>query len=467
MSASTRRQPDAFGIFGAVTALAALFFGIIAVYVSASDDDGGGTTATAAATPVAVTLGDLFIEPGDIEVPAGPVTFAVTNEGASPHDLSIEKLGVATPQIEGGGSASLDVDLEPGTYTVFCSVPGHRPSGMEATLTVTEGGGGQTTAAGASGALTTDGASSDTTVAGGHAGGHGTGGETDWQEADRLMAESVAAYPAETEGVGGEVLEPTILPDGTKQFDLTAEVVDWEVEPGKVVEAWTYNGTVPAPTIKLDVGDRVRVNLQNDLPISTDIHWHGLRVPFDQDGVAPLTQDFVEPGDSYTYEFTADHVAVAMYHPHHHGYETVPNGMLGTVLVGDLPMPDGIVPAQELSMVLNDAGNIGFALNGKSFPATAPIVAKEGEHVLVHYMNEGLTAHPMHLHQLEQLVVAKDGIPLDSPYLADTINVAPGERYSVLIAADELGTWAWHCHILTHAERDTGMFGMVTTLIVQ
>ena len=61
----------------------------------------------------------------------------------------------------------------------------------------------------------------------------------------------------------------------------------------------------------------------------------------------------------------------------------------------------------------------------------------------------------------------KDGIPLETPYLADTIDVAPGERSSVLIAADELGTWAWHCHILTHAERDTGMFGMVTTLIVE
>src|SRR4028119_108541 len=123
MSASTRRQRDAFGIFGAVTALAALFFGIIAVYVSASDDGGGGSTATAArpraagagggggstataaATPVAVTLGDLFIEPGDIEVPAGPVTFTVTNEGASPHDFSIEELGAATPQTEARGAA--------------------------------------------------------------------------------------------------------------------------------------------------------------------------------------------------------------------------------------------------------------------------------------------------------------------------------------------------------------------------
>jgi len=291
--------------------------------------------------------------------------------------------------------------------------------------------------------------------------------EADRVEMDRVMTESVTAYPAETEGVGGADLEPTILADGTKQFDLTAEIVDWEVEPGKIVKAWTYNGTVPAPTIRLEIGDRVRVVLQNDLPISTDIHWHGIKVPFDQDGVAPLTQPFVEPGDEYVYEFTADHLAVGMYHPHNSGFEAVPNGLLGAIIVGDLPLPGGVVPDQELSMVLNDAGTIGFALNGKSFPATAPIVAKEGETVLVHYMNEGLTAHPMHLHRNDQLVVAKDGFPLDSPYLADTVNVAPGERYSVLIKAEEKGTWAWHCHILTHAERDTGMFGMVTTMIVE
>jgi len=63
-------------------------------------------------------------------------------------------------------------------------------------------------------------------------------------------------------------------------------------------------------------------------------------------------------------------------------------------------------------------------------------------------------------------VYAKDGIPLDSPYWADTINVAPGERYSVLFNADTVGTWVFHCHILTHVERTEGMFGMVTAMIV-
>ena len=84
-------------------------------------------------------------------------------------------------------------------------------------------------------------------------------------------------------------------------------------------------------------------------------------------------------------------------------------------------------------MVLNDAGVIGLTLNGKSFPATAPVVAKQGEWVEIHYMNEGLQIHPMHLHGLPQLVIAKDGFPLPQPYPVDTSSVAPGERYTVLV----------------------------------
>ena len=118
-------------------------------------------------------------------------------------------------------------------------------------------------------------------------------------------------------------------------------------------------------------------------------------------------------------------------------------------------------------MVLNDAGVIGFSLNGKSFPATDPYVQKVGDWVLIHYFNEGLQIHPMHPHQFPQLVFAKDGIPLDSPYWADTLNVAPGERYSVLMHLDREGVWVWHCHILNHVEREKGMFGMVTAFVVQ
>ena len=72
----------------------------------------------------------------------------------------------------------------------------------------------------------------------------------------------------------------------------------------------------------------------------------------------------------------------------------------------------------------------------------------------------------MHLHGMPQVVIAKDGFPLATPSTEDTVTVAPGERYTVLIHATEPGTWVWHCHILTHAENDSGMFGMVTALVV-
>ena len=283
---------------------------------------------------------------------------------------------------------------------------------------------------------------------------------------DETMAVRTKAFPAKTAGLGGQLLAPTVLADGTKEFDLTTKVVDWEVEPGKTVKAMTYNGTVPGPTIKVAVGDKVRVVLHNQMDESTAIHFHGLRTPNAMDGVPDITQPPVKPGQSFTYEFIAKGPAVGMYHSHQNAVVQVPNGLAGTILVGDLPVPAGVKMAQEVPMMLNDSGVIGFSLNGKSFPATAPVAAKQGDWFLVHYLNEGVMAHPMHLHGLEQLVIAKDGVPL-APYTADTINVAPGERYSVLVHADEPGVWAWHCHILPHAERSDGMFGMVTAVVVK
>ena len=112
------------------------------------------------------------------------------------------------------------------------------------------------------------------------------------------------------------------------------------------------------------------------------------------------------------------------------------------------------------------AGTVGLTLNGKSFPATEPYFFTEGDWFVVHYYNEGLQVHPMHLHKLDQLIFAKDGFPLDSPYWADTINIAPGERYSALVHANQVGTWMWHCHILTHFEKSDGMYGMATAVIV-
>jgi FtsP/CotA-like multicopper oxidase with cupredoxin domain len=300
-------------------------------------------------------------------------------------------------------------------------------------------------------------------------------------ESDATMKKPVDAYVAQlteganTKGTGNTKAEPKVLADGTKEFRLTAAITDWEVEPGKVVQAWTYNGQVPGPWIKVDVGDKVRIVLDNQLPQSTVIHFHGIQTPFNMDGVPDVTQPPVKPGAKFAYEFVAKGPAMGMYHSHHHAEHQVPDGLLGVFQVGDAPLPPNTGPVtQEVPMVLNDAGVIGLTLNGKSFPATAPVMAKVGETVQITYFNEGLQMHPMHLHGLPQLVIGKDGFPLPQPYEADTVLVAPGERYTVLVrpTADFLapnnkpGVWAFHCHILSHAEGENGMFGMVTTFIV-
>lgn len=429
----------ALALASLLVALVAAGFGMRAIDESKTGvtaDSGGG----APPSTLEISLTEMAIDAGDGEVAAGG-TLEVVNDGAVIHNLQIEG-GSGTADLEAGAEAALSVgQLGAGSYAIFCSVPGHREAGMETSLTVGEATEGMADEDG-------DAAMSP-------------------EEMDELMAGPTKAFPAKTAGLGGQPLAPNVLPDGTKAFELTARVVDWEIEPGKTVKAWTYNGTVPGPTIQVAVGDRVRVVLRNELPESTSIHFHGLRTPNAADGVPDITQAPVRPGTSFTYEFVARGPAVGMYHSHHNASEQVPNGLAATILVGQLPVPAGVSVSRSYPMMLNDAGSIGFSLNGKSFPATEPVVMVKDQWLLVHYLNEGVQAHPMHLHGLEQLVIAKDGFPLPAPYKADTVNVAPGERYSVLVKADELGVWAWHCHILPHAERSTGMFGMVTAMIVK
>lgn len=434
------------------------------VVVAVSSNDGAAAPAN---TRLQVSLQEFSIT-GDLTAPAGQITMELVNNGSMDHNVEVRGLGLVSSNVGPGGTVLFDLSsLAPGTYEIFCNIAGHEASGMVNTLTITGDG--------AAGGSESAGAAAGDEAGGAH---EGHGGLT-WAEMDNAMMESMLAFPAETEGKGNPILEPTeVRADGTKVFDLTAEIVDWEVEPGKFVEAWTYNGVVPAPQFVLDRGDKVEVRVVNNLPLGTDIHWHGVHTPNDQDGVAPYTQDLIEPnGGTFTYEFTVDDDAIGMYHAHNHAQLQVVNGMFGAFRVGENPIPygqtisgvtipDEIDLAVDMPMILNDAGTIGLSLNGKSFPATEPLVLDQGDWASITYYNEGLQIHPMHLHQFPQLVYAKDGIPLDVPYWVDTLNIAPGERYTVLFRPDDAGVWVWHCHILTHVERADGMFGMVTAIIV-
>jgi FtsP/CotA-like multicopper oxidase with cupredoxin domain len=299
-----------------------------------------------------------------------------------------------------------------------------------------------------------------------------------WQQMDKMMEDVAMMFPAKTSGIGNAEIPYTMSDDGFKVFSLTAKVVPWEVEPGKFVDGWSYNGMIPGPVMHANVGDKIRIVLKNELPESTSLHLHGVRVPNSMDGVDPYTQKPIEPGATFSYEWTAIEPSVGMYHSHHNAQVQVPNGLAGAILIGDwkamaMAAAGGrtkdanTVAEQEVVMVLNDSGTIGLSLNGKSFPATSPYSLAIGESMVVHYYNEGNMTHPMHLHQPSGLVVAKDGKVLESPFWADTLNVAPGERWTVVYTPKDAGVWAWHCHILTHAETPEGMRYMVTALIVK
>jgi uncharacterized cupredoxin-like copper-binding protein len=443
-------------------ALAALFLGFFALGRAGSSEEaagaeGGGSAGDASV--IEMDLGALKLSPQHIMAPPGEVTVRVTNTDSQVHNLSI--LGSKTRDLQPGESQDLELgELGVGVYPMLCEIPGHNEAGMNGNLHVILNA--------EPGAYTgTDDGASDGGVDHFH-------GFDSWQEMQTAMDERAMRFIEEPKSeFGGQPLEFTMSDDGYKVFEVTAMLVDWEVEPGKIVEAYTYNGTVPAPEIRAEVGDKLRVILKNELPTATTIHWHGIRVPNAMDGVPPYTQDAVAPGEEFVYEFEALEPAVGIYHSHN-GASQVLDGLFGAVTIGQMQTPEVLLdqgfkaePDQEIQMVLNDAGVIGLSLNGKSFPATQPYAGKVGDTIMVHYQNEGLQAHPMHLHQPLGWIIAKDGKELLVPIPGDTINIAPGERYTVLYELTDPGVWAWHCHILTHAERDDGMFGMVTAFIVE
>ncbi|HEX6060260.1 MAG TPA: copper oxidase [Gemmatimonadaceae bacterium] len=284
---------------------------------------------------------------------------------------------------------------------------------------------------------------------------------------DAMHEKGIKSFPAPTKGKGNVLLPPR-LENGVKCYDLTASKLRWEIEPGKTVEAWAFNEQVPGPQIRVREGDRVRVSLINRLEDeSTSIHFHGLELPVDQDGVPFITQPPVKPGETYVYEFTVPvgNAGSHMYHSHHNSAKQVGLGLLGAFIVEPRrPRPIEKVDVDYV-MILND-GMHGYTINGKGFPATEPITAKLGQKVRIRFMNEGMMIHPMHLHGMHMTVIDKDGWAQPAPWKCDTLNIAPGERWDVIVNCTNPGTWAFHCHILPHAEAEHGMFGMVTALIV-
>jgi FtsP/CotA-like multicopper oxidase with cupredoxin domain len=237
------------------------------------------------------------------------------------------------------------------------------------------------------------------------------------------------------------------------EIDLTARVAEVAVAPDARVKAWTYDGLLPGPFIRAKVGDRLIVHFKNELPEPTTVHWHGVRVPIEMDGVPGISQPAVKPGESFVYDFVLRDAGLFWYHPHHMSAAQVGFGLYGALLVED--PNDTVGVADQVTMVLSD---IGFDKNGRldeadSGGAAGDVFGREGDHVLLNgrkaptlrvragapqrwrIVNAARSRFfLLDLQGQKFTVIGTDGGLQERPTTSEVLLVTPGERVDVIVS---------------------------------
>lgn len=239
------------------------------------------------------------------------------------------------------------------------------------------------------------------------------------------------------------------------ETQLTASLASVEFLEGLPTEVSAYNGSVPGPEIRVARGDRVIVHFTNELPEPTTIHWHGVRVPNDVDGVPGVSQPEVLPGETFTYDFVAPDAGTFWYHPHVRSAEQVGAGLYGSFIVTDPDEPEDL--GDELTLVLSDIsltddgqidtsllggaiellfgreGNV-LLVNGKVEPKLA---ARAGRRQRWRVINAARTRYyQLAIAGHDFLRFAGDGGMIERPVRRDTVVLAPSERAEVIVTPD-------------------------------
>ncbi len=216
---------------------------------------------------------------------------------------------------------------------------------------------------------------------------------------------------------------------------------------------WAYNGTVPGPALRVSLGDTVRVSFRNDLDAATTIHWHGIRVPNDMDGVPDVNQPRIEPGNTFVYEFTPPDAGTYWYHSHTDGSQQLERGLYGSIVVEG----PGNGTDYEVDQVwilddwlLDDTGQIDPAFNTSAdrsqngrwgnlitvnASTTTELAAAPRERIRLRLVNasNGRVYTP-DFGELDATVVAIDGLTVGRNPDLTTLTLAPGNRVDVDLA---------------------------------
>ena len=241
-----------------------------------------------------------------------------------------------------------------------------------------------------------------------------------------------------------EVSEDGLLDIVVTVDPLDFEVVDWRARQPIEVQGYGYNGQYPAPTMRLEVGDTVQVEVDNRLADPTTVHWHGLAVPFEMDGV-PWMMDPIESGGSYLYAFTVDKPGTYWYHPHFDTDAQVDRGLYGAFIVAD---PDDPAVDRDLVLLLDDfredqslpldADHVHGAhgaegvwtVNGLVQPRFEVVAGERLRLRLINASNQGYLW--LSAGDAELVVVARDQGLLPEPERVARELMAPGDRVDLL-----------------------------------
>ena len=256
---------------------------------------------------------------------------------------------------------------------------------------------------------------------------------------------------------------PHEMDGGVKVFHLVGEPVKRKIAPYKTIDAWGYNGSCPGPTIQVQQGDRARVVFENRLPESTSLHWHGLEIPIEQDGVPYISQKPVAPGEKYVYEFTVHQEGSFFYHAHsamqemmgqigffvahpERDYKPPVDHDYGLILQEWAILPSNTVP-NTAAMEFN-----WLTFNGVSAPMTTPLLARLGSRVRLRILNLGMDHHPVHLHGHQFVVTGTEGgrAPESTWCPMNTVLVGVAQVRVVEFEANYTGAWMIHCHLPHH-----------------
>jgi FtsP/CotA-like multicopper oxidase with cupredoxin domain len=256
---------------------------------------------------------------------------------------------------------------------------------------------------------------------------------------------------------------PHEMDGAVKVFKLVAEPVKRKIAPFKTIDVWGYNGSCPGPTIQVQQGERVRIIFENRLPESTSIHWHGLEVPIEQDGVPWISQKPIAPGEKYVYEFTVHQEGTFFYHSHGAMQEMM--GMIGFFVAHPgksyKPRADhdfGMILQEWAVLPNNSVPNTAameynwLTFNGVSAPAITPMIARLGSRVRLRIINMGMDHHPIHLHGNQFVMTGTEGgrAPESTWYPMNTVLVGVAQARVVEFDAKYPGSWMLHCHLPHH-----------------